>query len=131
MRPCRTGGRSMPVITDERVVRRTFLQRAGLAALGAAFAAGSRDTCAQTAVPNSDGTALPRLKAPANACDCHIHIYDPARFRMVPSPRAAPAAAAVAQYRLLQKRIGTTRVVIVTPRNYGTDNRVTVDAIRQ
>jgi predicted TIM-barrel fold metal-dependent hydrolase len=32
---------------------------------------------------------------------------------------------------LLQKRIGTTRVVIVTPRNYATDNRATVDAIAQ
>jgi D-galactarolactone isomerase len=37
----------------------------------------------------------------------------------------------VPQYRLLQKRIGTTRVVIVTPRNYGTRNDVTVDAIAQ
>jgi predicted TIM-barrel fold metal-dependent hydrolase len=29
----------------------------------------------------------------------------------------------------LRKRIGTTRVVVVTPRNYFTDNRATVDAI--
>ena len=29
--------------------------------------------------PNSTGTAAPRLKAPPNACDSHIHIYD-ARF---------------------------------------------------
>jgi predicted TIM-barrel fold metal-dependent hydrolase len=41
----------------------------------------------------------------------------------------APSHAAVPEYRLLQKRIGTTRVVIVQPRNYATDNRVTVDAI--
>jgi predicted TIM-barrel fold metal-dependent hydrolase len=32
---------------------------------------------------------------------------------------------------MLQKRIGTTRAVIVTPRNYATDNRATVDAIAQ
>jgi predicted TIM-barrel fold metal-dependent hydrolase len=60
-----------------------------------------------------------------------MHIYDPARFPLAPSPRVAPADAAVPQYRLLQKRIGTTRVVIVTPRNYATDNRATVDAIAQ
>lgn len=30
---------------------------------------------------------------------------------------------------MLQKRIGTTRAVIVQPRNYATDNRVTLDAI--
>ena len=34
-------------------------------------------------------------------------------------------------YRLLQKRIGTTRVVVVQPRNYAIDNRVTLDAIAQ
>ena len=42
---------------------------------------------------------------------------------------SAPTRAAVPQYRMLQNRIGTTRVVIVTPRNYRVDNRATVDAI--
>ena len=44
---------------------------------------------------------------------------------------AKPSNATVQDYRLLQKRIGVTRVVIVTPRNYVTDNSVTVDAIKQ
>ncbi|HEX2827685.1 MAG TPA: amidohydrolase family protein [Burkholderiales bacterium] len=78
-------------------------------------------------VPNSSGTEAPRLKAPKNAADCHIHIYD-ARYA---PPVARPANATVADYRLLQSRIGTSRVVIVTPRNYGADNAVTVDAIAE
>ncbi len=78
-------------------------------------------------VPNSSGTHAPKLKAPANAADCHIHIYDP-RFQ---PPVAHPLNGAVPDYRLLQKRIGVSRVVIVTPRNYVTDNSVTVDAIKQ
>jgi len=82
-------------------------------------------------VPNSVGTEPPKLAAPANACDCHMHIYDPARFPMPPSKRVAPSNATVAEYRLLQKRIGTTRVVIVQPRNYATENAVTLDAIAQ
>ena len=82
---------------------------------------------AAQAVPNSAGTEPPRLKAPANAADCHIHIYDP-RFE---PPASRPVNATVQDYRLLQKRIGFTRVVIVTPRNYVTDNRVTTDAISQ
>jgi D-galactarolactone isomerase len=77
------------------------------------------------AVPNSSGTEAPKLKAPANAADCHIHIYDP---RFAPALER-PANAAVADYRLLQQRIGVSRVVIVTPRNYGIDNSVTLDAI--
>jgi D-galactarolactone isomerase len=78
-------------------------------------------------VPNSSGTEAPKLKAPKNAADCHIHIYDP---RYAPAVER-PSNAAVANYRLLQQRIGTSRVVIVTPRNYGTDNAVTTDAIRE
>lgn len=79
------------------------------------------------AVPNSFGTEPPKLQAPPNAADCHIHIYDP-RFAPV-SQR--PAQSTVDDYRLLQKRIGLSRVVIVTPRNYVTDNSVTLDAIQQ
>jgi len=86
-----------------------------------------QDSSIHEPVPNSSGTAPPRLKVPAHAADCHIHIYDP-RFQ----PRIdKPGNGTVADYRLLQKRIGVTRVVIVTPRNYATDNSVTVDAIKQ
>ncbi|MDB5902017.1 MAG: amidohydrolase 2 [Betaproteobacteria bacterium] len=77
------------------------------------------------AVPNSSGTEAPKLVAPANAADCHIHIYDP---RYAP-PVARPTNATVADYRLFQRRIGVSRVVIVTPRNYGNDNSFTLDAI--
>jgi D-galactarolactone isomerase len=69
----------------------------------------------------------PGLEAPANAADCHIHVFDP-RFQ---PPVATVSNATVADYRLLQQRIGTSRVVIVTPRNYVTDNGVTLDAIQQ
>jgi D-galactarolactone isomerase len=80
-----------------------------------------------TAVPNSTGTAPPKLKAPRNAADCHIHIYDQRFTPLV----TKPANSTVRDYRLLQKRIGFTRVVIVQPRNYATDNSVTLDAISQ
>ncbi len=81
-------------------------------------------------VPNSGGTSLPRFKAPANACDCHAHIYDP-RFPMAWRSLPRVTDATVREYRLLQKRIGIARAVIVQPAAYGTDNRVTVDAIAQ
>jgi D-galactarolactone isomerase len=110
--------------------RRNFLTGTAFAAI-ATGAIGEGRAQAQIQVPNSSGTATAKLKAPANACDCHMHIYDPARFPMPPSRRVAPANAAVAQYRLLQQRIGTTRVVVIQPRNYAIDNRVTLDAIKQ
>ena len=88
--------------------RRTFLKRAALAAWIGDLALGSRVTDAQGGVANSTGTEPPRFEAPADACDSHIHIYDPARFPMVPSQRVPPTEAAVPHYRLLQRRIGTT-----------------------
>jgi len=80
------------------------------------------------AVPNSAGTSPPRLKAPALACDAHLHIYDPA-FKMAwPKLRAQPNASA-AEYKLLQRRLGTTRAIVVQPAVYGTDNRATLAAV--
>ena len=80
-----------------------------------------------SAFPNSAGGAAPQLKAPADACDSHIHIYD-ARF---PCKKGMVESATVAHYRQIQQRLGTTRTVIVNPRASGTDNRVTLDAIAQ
>ncbi|HZZ92890.1 MAG TPA: amidohydrolase family protein [Usitatibacter sp.] len=81
-------------------------------------------------VPNSSGTSTPRFRVAPLACDAHVHIYDP-RFRMAwPSLRATPEAS-VAEFRMLQKRLGTARAVVVQPAAYGTDNAVTVDAMRQ
>ena len=117
-------------VSGYRIDRRNFLKVTTLAAVTTNVTY-VREAHAQVVVPNSTGTAPPKLKAPANACDCHMHIYDPARFAMPPSQRIAPANAAVPQYRLLQQRIGTTRVIVVQPRNYAIDNRVTVDALKQ
>jgi len=109
------------------IARRTFLKGASVAAVGAMSL---RESYAQQ-VSNSTGTEPPKWKAPANACDCHMHIYDPERFPMPPSKRMPPSNATLAHYRALQKRIGTTRTVVVQPRNYAIDNRVTLDAIAQ
>ncbi|HEV2198435.1 MAG TPA: amidohydrolase family protein [Bryobacteraceae bacterium] len=105
------------------IARRKFIR--GAVATIAALPAKAQE------IPNSVGTNHPKLKAPAHACDCHMHIYDPDRFPLTPNPKAAPTRAAVPQYRMLQTRIGTTRVVIVTPRNYGINNNATLDAISQ
>jgi len=63
-------------------------------------------------------------------CDSHIHIYDRA-FLKPGDSQVFVEHADVAAYRQVQSKLGTQRVVIVTPRVYGTDNAVTVDAIRQ
>jgi len=107
--------------------RRRLLQ--GAAAVVAAGALRIDPSWAQQAVPNSAGTELPKLKLPANACDCHMHASDP-RFTP-PRPARMQANGTIADYRALQKRIGTTRTIVVTPSAYFTDNRVTLDAVAQ
>lgn len=117
---------------DKLIRRRTFLKGTGLmiAALGGlsiktpnVFAEGGE-------VPYSAGTDYPSFKVPANATDCHHHIYD-SRFPVDPKSTLRHPDATVADYRLLQKRLGTTRNVIVQPSTYGVDNSGLVEALKE
>ena len=68
--------------------RRDFMKAAGaLAMTSAASTLGIRSAGAQQ-VPYSSGTEAPKLQAPANACDCHMHIYD-AKIRPLRRPRSS------------------------------------------
>jgi D-galactarolactone isomerase len=102
-----------------------------VAAAGAALAAFStheaREAAAQQ-VKWSSGTEPPKLKAPANACDCHHHIYG-SQYKVDPRTTLRPGDATVEDYRQFQKRIGTSRDVVVQPSTYGTENAPTLDAV--
>jgi len=114
--------------------RRDVLKTMSLAAAGAlaGCASASTATTATQAGPVkfSAGTATPKSKAPANAADCHHHIYN-AKYPVDPRSTLRPADAVVADYRTLQKRIGTSRNVLVQPSTYGTDNRCHLDALAE
>src|ERR1700732_1686324 len=107
--------------------RRGLLQAISVGAATGFLAGGARDAAAQQ-VKWSEGTEPPKLKAPPYACDCHHHIYD-ARYPVDPKAVRRPGDALVEDYRAFQKRIGTSRDVVVTPSTYGVDNRVTLDAV--
>jgi hypothetical protein len=111
--------------------RRAFLAGALAAGAGGVFCV---EGLAQeaVAVPNSAGTAVPQLKAPAGACDCHHHIYD-ARFPFSRPGARMVADSRVSDYRLLQRRLGITRNIVVTPTPFPAsvaDNLVTLDALK-
>jgi len=80
--------------------------------------------------PRSSGIVPPTAETPANACDCHMHIYD-SRFPVAETSLLRPPDALVCDYRHMQRRIGTERLVVVTPSTYGTDNRCTIEALAQ
>ena len=73
-------------------------------------------------------TPVAKTRAPPNATDCHHHIYS-SRFRVDPNSTLRPGDASVADYRLLQKRIGTSRNVIVQPSTYGIYNDGLIEAL--
>jgi len=103
--------------------RRTVLAMMGASAVGAGISPAQAQQ-----VPWSTGTAPAKLKAPANATDCHHHIYS-ARYKVDPNSSLRPGDASVADYRLLQKRIGTSRNVIVQPSTYGVYNDGLIEAL--
>src|SRR2546429_5669855 len=55
----------------------------------------------------STGTELPKLKAPAHACDCHHYLYD-SRYPVDRRGIMFPGNASIADYRALQRRLGIT-----------------------
>ena len=74
----------------------------------------------------------PRIKAPKLSADCHFHIFGPFdQFPLDPGRRYEPPLALVEDYLAMASVVGLERMVIVTPSPYGTDNRVTLDAIER
>jgi predicted TIM-barrel fold metal-dependent hydrolase len=106
-----------------RLSRRRLLKLAG----AAAAASLSRGVMAQS-VPWSAGTESARIKAPPLSTDCHHHIYS-SRYAVDPRAVLRPGPASVEDYRILQKRIGTSRNVVVQPSTYGIDNSGLIEAL--
>lgn len=80
-------------------------------------------------VPFSTGRLRPKLKVPQNVCDCHHHIYNPVEFPCDLMDERNQPPATVECYRLLQKRLGLTRNVIIQASAYGTDNSCLLNAL--
>ena len=74
-----------------------------------------------TEVRWSTGTEPPKTKVPPNATDCHFNIYD-ASFPIASYATLKPPPASVQDYQALQRRLGTSRCVVIRPSTYGTDN---------
>src|SRR5437899_4490567 len=85
-------------------------------------------TPAAAPVKWSTGTELPKLKAPAHACDCHHYLYD-SRYPVDRRGIMFPGNASIADYRALQRRLGIARQVVVQPSAYGVDNRPVLAAL--
>jgi predicted TIM-barrel fold metal-dependent hydrolase len=107
------------------ITRRTFL-KASLATTGLARWAPSA-----FADPAQPRTAV-NFAVPAGACDCHVHIFgDPQRFPFFAGRTYTPELASVEELQAMHRALGIARTIVVHPSVYGTDDRVTLDALRQ
>src|SRR5690348_1580352 len=59
---------------------------------------------------------------PRGACDCHVHVFDPARFPYVPKRVYTPPAALMEDLLDLHADLHMDRVVVVQPSVYGANN---------
>ena len=71
----------------------------------------------------------PHPTLPDQACDCHVHIYDPAQGIGAGGEGRVMPEATLERYREVQARLGLQRAVIVQPNAYGTDNTTTLAAV--
>ena len=106
-------------------------RRVLVAAAAAGAAALSGRAISVNAQPSQPKTPV-TFDVPPGACDCHTHVFgDPARFPFAAGRRYTPETATVEELRALHRTLGVSRVVVVQPSVYGTDNACTLDAIRQ
>jgi predicted TIM-barrel fold metal-dependent hydrolase len=73
-----------------------------------------------------------RFDVPERACDCHVHVFgDPSLFPFAASRTYTPESASAAELLALHRALHISRVVIVQPSVYGTDNSCALDAMKQ
>lgn len=73
--------------------------------------------------------AAPRLKAPAGACDCHMHIFEPRFPARVDTPYTPPVATVADYTDAIRNRLGLSRAVVIQSVTHGTDNANLVAAL--
>jgi predicted TIM-barrel fold metal-dependent hydrolase len=73
-----------------------------------------------------------KFDVPPGACDCHTHVFaDPQRYPLFAGRTYTPETASVDEMRKMHRALHTTRVVVVQPSIYGTDNSATLDGVKQ
>ena len=67
---------------------------------------------------------------PPGSCDAHVHVIGPKpQFPLIPARSYTPRDATADELAAMLRRLGLSRVVLVQPSFYGTDNRCMLDAM--
>ena len=80
--------------------------------------------------PGPVAPRAPKLKAPAGACDSHLHVFGPYEdFSLNDDRSYTPPEARIESYQSVMRSLGLQRAVIVHGSAHGLDIRATVHAI--
>lgn len=79
---------------------------------------------------SAESNTLPHFRVPANSCDTHFHVFEPG-YPAVPDPQYTFPDATIEAYLRVTDWLGVSRMVLVQPTYYGTDNSLLVDAMRK
>jgi predicted TIM-barrel fold metal-dependent hydrolase/predicted NBD/HSP70 family sugar kinase len=96
----------------------------------------SMETAAVAAHPRTMTASQPKtaigFSVPSGACDCHVHVFGTtAAFPFAASRGYTPPPAAADELLALQQALRLSRVVIVQPSVYASDNSCTLDGMRR
>ena len=94
--------------------------------------AGSRSAIDGRTIKASQPKTTVSFAVPAGACDCHVHVFGAAaEFPFAKQRGYTPPPASAAELLALQQALRLSRVVIVQPSVYGSDNSCTLDGMRR
>jgi 2-pyrone-4,6-dicarboxylate lactonase len=85
---------------------------------------------APSCLPPLPTTRAPLARLPADACDCHFHVFGSENtFSFVDLRSYTPPPCAYSAYRAIADALGIRRGVVVQPSVYGTDNRLLLETL--
>jgi predicted TIM-barrel fold metal-dependent hydrolase len=97
----------------------------------AAKARAAAPTAGRTMIASQPKTPV-GFRVPPGACDCHVHVFGTAEeVAFAPVRGYTPPPATADELLKLQNALSLSRVVIVQPSVYGTDNSCTLDGMRR
>lgn len=80
--------------------------------------------------PHDPNPRKPAVAMPADACDCHAHVFGPGdKWPFIPHGLYTPADALIEDFAHMRSVLGLPRGVLVQPSIYGSDNRAMLEAI--
>jgi predicted TIM-barrel fold metal-dependent hydrolase len=113
--------------TDSRILNRRQAITAGTMMVGGLCGA----TFFEAQVKAAETVGVKSFAIPDGAIDSHVHVFSPVRFPYSDSRSYTPGEASLQNLNALRARLRISRLVLVQPSVYGTDNRCMLDAVER